>query len=115
MQIVTLYYKVIDNSDVTHLKAELLYDLGGYNMFTGKYECRGYYMSVRPVKRRDNGGCFTESFKLPSGKKQCILEVARQSTKKMDEAVDCFISNIGDFIVNHFSEFKVNLEDYEVR
>lgn len=109
------YYLVINNTEVTHLRADFSYQLGGYNMFTGRYEARGYYMGVVPVKITDDGDWITESFLCSSGKKKCILEVARKSQRKSDEAFVYFDASINDFIMNYFDEFEVYLGEYVTR
>ena len=70
----------------THLKVELTYNLGGFNVFTCKQEARGYYLSVCPVKReRDEYGVM-ESFVAFSGTKLLVKEVKRKSQKAEQEA-----------------------------
>ena len=109
---VVRYYKLNKATrNATHLKAEIYYALGGHNVFTYKNESRGYYISVSPVERE--GGW--ESYTAFTGLKQCVLPVQRKSQKKMNEAIEYFESHINDFITNHFSEFEVDLESYEVR
>lgn len=103
------YYEVKNKPGVTHLKAEVYYSLGGYNVFNSRNEDRGYYMSIVPVKREDYKGHILESFVAFSGMKQCVLPVHRKSQKKMDEAVEYFNDNILDFMNNHFGEFEVVL------
>lgn len=65
----------------THVKIEVYYNLGGYNVFTYKSEERGYYLSVCPVKRESRNGVNLESFTAFSGTKMCILPVTRKSKK----------------------------------
>lgn len=103
----TKYYEVKNKQDVTHLKAEVYYSLGGYNVFTGKNEDRGYYMSIAPVKRENFEGHVLESFVAFSGVKQCILPVQRKSQEKMDEAIKYFDNNILDFVNHHFEAFEI--------
>ena len=109
------YYNVNNNPNVTHLKAEIYYSLGGMNYFTSKVERRGYYMSIMPVERRNKYGYMLESYVGFTGLKQCVLEVSRKSQKKMNEAINYFDQHILEFMNNHFSEFDVDTENYEVR
>ena len=109
------YYKVNNNSHVTHLKAEIYYSLGGMNYFTYKTESRGYYMSISPVARSDRHGCVMESYAAFTGLKQCVLPVQRKSQKKMEEAIAYFEEHIIEFMKNHFGEFDVDTESYEER
>lgn len=109
------YYKVNNNPIATHLKAEIYYSLGGMNYFTSRVERRGYYMSISPVKRSNSSGCVMESYTAFTGLKQCVSEVSRKSQKKMNEAIAYFDEHILEFMKNHFSEFDVDTENYEVR
>jgi len=46
------YLEVLPNDkNITHLKVELYYDLGGMNYFSGSVEGRGIKLSVSPVQR----------------------------------------------------------------
>ena len=108
-------YKVNNNTNATHLKAQIYYALGGSNMFTYENEARGYYVSVCPVKREERDGFTMESFIAFTGLKQCVLPVQRKSAKKMSEAITYFEEHINEFIKNHFSEFEVDLNNYEER
>lgn len=82
------YIKVKDNSKhITHLRVELLYDLGGTNFFTSEIKERGYYLSVIPVERHTNSqGCATESFTAFTGIKILLNGVARRSKKAENKA-----------------------------
>ena len=109
------YYKVSNNPSATHLKAQIYYSLGGFNCFTYKNEARGYYMSITPVKRSSDSYGTMESYTAFSGLKQCVLPVQRKSQKKMNEAISYFENNILEFMRNHFGEFEVDTENYEMR
>lgn len=75
------------NAAATHLKIEVYYNLGGHNVFTGKDEPRGYYLSVSPVeRRRTDYGITTETYVAFSGIKECIKPVGRKSAKAEKEA-----------------------------
>ena len=100
-------FKVKGNPNVTHLKAEIYYSLGGMNYFTYKNEARGYYMSISPVKREDRGSCVMESYTAFTGLKQLVVPVSRKSQKKMNEAIEYFESHIKEFIETHFGQFEV--------
>lgn len=100
-------YKVKNNPNVTHLKAEIYYNLGGMNYFTSRTEARGYYMSISPVKRENRGGCVMESYTAFTGLKQLVVPVQRKSKKKMEEAVAYFEEHIKEFMETHFGQFEV--------
>lgn len=102
------YYKVNNSVGATHLKAEVYYNKGGHNVFNGKQEKRGYYISVSPVKIE--GGW--ESYTAFTGLKQCVIEVKRASSKKANEADAIFKEHIASFIKAHFSSFDVDMENY---
>lgn len=114
----TRYYKVIENNSntkATHLKAEIYYSLGGMNYFSSKVESRGYYISVSPVERTQRDYGTMESYTAFTGLKQCVIPVERKSKKKAEEAVKYFEEHVEEFMKNHFGEFKVDLENCEVR
>lgn len=82
----TSYIPLKQKHDVTHLRVEVYYSLGGYNNFTGKSEGRGYYLSVSPVGRSERCGVVMESYLAFTGRKLLILPVSRQSAKRFEEA-----------------------------
>ena len=82
------YIELKENtSDVTHLKVEVYYDLGGYNYFAYTEKKRGYYVSVTPVKKWTVDGVPMESFTAFTGFKMLVKEVARKSKKAESEAI----------------------------
>lgn len=70
--------------DVTHIDVEVYYTKGGMSYLSGRSTNRGFYLSVRPVKR--NG--VTVSFELFSGVSRLLLEANRFSEKQMEKAVE---------------------------
>ena len=82
--------------NATHLKIEVYYSLGGYNLFTYKPEERGYYLSVSPVCKFNRNGVTMESYTAFSGIKKCIKPVSRQSKKAAAQA--------GEIAKNHIHE-----------
>ena len=114
MDKVVRYYKVSNEPKVTHLKAEIYYSLGGMNYITSRVENRGYYISVSPVKREHDTYGIMESYTAFTGLKQCVLPVQRKSQKKLHEAIEYFENNILDFMNNYFSNYDVDIENYEV-
>lgn len=82
------YIAVKDNSkEITHLRVETKYDLGGTNCFTDEIVKRGYYLYVIPVERHTNTqGYATECFTAFSGNKLLLKGVARRSKKAEAEA-----------------------------
>jgi hypothetical protein len=74
---------------------EVSYSLGGMNYFTYKTEKRGYYLHVRP-EERGNG---IRKFTAFSGVKKLMLEVSRQSPKKLQEAVDLVTPELIDAMI----------------
>jgi len=63
------------------LKAQVYYDIGGPNFFSGGTNKRGYYLSTKVVTRQGNMESFipTESFKL------LLEETTRFSQKRIIE------------------------------
>jgi hypothetical protein len=110
----TFYKKVYkkvkkNNGNVTHLKCELYYDLGGYNVFAYQQEPRGYYVSVIPVERQELDGCTMESAVAFSGYKKCIHEVTRKSKKAFAVA-----SELADGAMNDLVQAILNKYGYEL-
>jgi hypothetical protein len=78
-------YLDVAQGDVTHLKVEVYYAMGGMNYFSGRSEARGIYISVSPVTRTlFDGKHWTESYKGFSGTKQHVKEMNRFSQKTAD-------------------------------
>lgn len=75
------YIELKPNAAATHIKIEVYYNLGGYNVFSYRNEPRGYYLSVTPVTRENCGSYTTETVTAFSGVKQLIKEVSRKSAK----------------------------------
>lgn len=73
-----------DLKGATHLEVSVYYTKGGMSYFTGNTSPRGYYLSVRPVTKRDG----MTSFDLFSGRKQLLLETARYTDKQFARAVE---------------------------
>lgn len=76
------YFKIEETKNANYIKLEMMYSLGGKNIWTGAEEARGYYIIVTPVKR---DGCW-ESFGAFTGVKKLIKPVKRQSAKAEAEA-----------------------------
>ena len=76
-------YIEVEGKGVTHLKVETFYNLGGTNVFNGRNEPRGYYLSVCPVKRQKHDwGITSESYTAFTGAKILLMEVSRKSAKR---------------------------------
>ena len=73
-----------DLKGATHLEVSVYYTKGGVNYFSGNTNPRGYYLSVRPVKRGNN----MVSFDLLSGCKRLLLETARYTDKQFQRAIE---------------------------
>ena len=93
-------YVKAEGPQVSHLRIDLYYDLGGYNLFTYRNDSRGYYLSVTPVERSDRGGYFTESQTLFRGAKLLIKEVARKGAGVAKEAEKIAMTRL-DELVNY--------------
>lgn len=70
--------------NATHLEISVYYSKGGMSYFSGQTSPRGYYISVKPVTKR-NG---MVSFEMFSGYKKLLLETGRYSDKQFDRAVE---------------------------
>lgn len=56
------------------IRAEISYDIGGTNYFSGTTSRRGYYLIATPVEKSERG----ESFMAFSGLKCMLVEVKRR-------------------------------------
>ena len=68
--------------DATHIDVEVYYTKGGPNYFAGGYTRRGYYISVKPVTRRDG----MVSFTMFTGYSKLLFEANRFSAKQLEQA-----------------------------
>ena len=66
----------------THVKCEIMYELGGHSLFTGQTCKRGYYLHVTPVEVGETEGVVFESFAAFTGGKFLLVECARRSSRK---------------------------------
>lgn len=69
----------------TVTRTEVYYDLGGGNVWTGKSEPRGIWLSIRQIKVELHDGYHTESFEVfgSKGKRIFLLELNRANPKKL--------------------------------
>jgi hypothetical protein len=108
------YIEVKENtSDITHLKVEVYYDLGGYSYFTYTEKKRGYYVSVTPVKRWIVDGVQMESFAAFTGFKMLVKEVSRKSKKANDEVIQAAEKIQGKMIACVCQEQKLEVKENE--
>lgn len=80
------YYPIPTTNQVNNLRVDFQYNLGGYNMGTGQYNKRGYYVSIKPVTIEEKWGGVIESYMGFTGSYMLIKEVSRQSKKAEKEA-----------------------------
>ena len=82
-------YELIEGTENKYIKYEVDYQKGGMNYYNGATEKRGYYLCVRIVERKPSGtnGLMYESFLMFGGTKKLLVEVARKSDKKYQEAI----------------------------
>lgn len=97
-------YIPYDANGYTHLEICLYYSVGGRNVFTGREEQRGYYLSVAPVKRERGMISFTAF----TGKKICILPCQRKSEKKKEEAKTICLRDKDIYIVKYFPDAQIS-------
>lgn len=69
------------------VKAEVGYELGGHNYYSGQNNRRGYYLYINSVERKESNGYSTESFTLFDGFKVVLVEATRQSKGKEQLAI----------------------------
>ncbi len=72
------------------IEIEVLYDLGGWNYFTGVLERRGYYLHCTPIliSRDKDGKVRNRVYTAFTGIKHFLLEVKRKSKKAEKEAIE---------------------------
>ena len=85
MQRSITYLPVKAKDDVTHLRVDVYYSQGGYNLSTYQEEQRGYYLSVSPVSRSKLGDANTERYLAFSGRKRLLLPVNRNRPSAMKQ------------------------------
>lgn len=78
----TVTDKFGDSDQCTHIECKFSYELGGHNWATGQYNCRGYYIYVRPVRVGKNSVSFT----MFHGCKELLVECSRRGGRKEAEA-----------------------------
>ena len=78
------YIERDDLKDATHLEVSVYYTKGGANYFSGGVTPRGYYLSVKPVKK-GNG---MVSYTLFSGRSRLLLETQRFTAKQFALALE---------------------------
>lgn len=76
----------LQNSTPNILELSVYYSLGGMNYATYKNEPRGYYLSVTPIERSEQGMFITSGYCFGTGVKTFLLEVSRQSEKQQANA-----------------------------
>ena len=77
------YIERNDLKGATHLQVSVYYTKGGANYLSGGTTSRGFYLSVRPVTKREG----SLSFDLFSGRKKFLFETARYTDKQFGRAV----------------------------
>ena len=80
----SLYKKYIDTiEDNKKIKFSISFNRDTYNWATNEAKKIGYQVTVVPVEVGDK----VESFTAFTGFNDCLLEVNRQSSKRLDEAI----------------------------
>jgi len=70
--------------NATHLEISVYYSKGGMSYFSGQASPRGYYLSVKPVTKRDG----MISYEMFAGYKKFLFETGRYSDKQFNKAVE---------------------------
>lgn len=89
---------------VTHIVLRAFYSKGGINYFTYKNEARGFYVSIRPVKREKTDTGFTvESFVLfGEGNFKVLVKDAQRDNKKTTEKIAAKLECLSKDIVERY-------------
>lgn len=99
-------FKVYDEyvtPDSTDIKYELFYDKGGMSYFNGQYARRGWYLSVRPVTRVDNGNWTSESFAVFGNKSTKYFLNSKELTRNSPKALSEARSNVTDALITELT------------
>ena len=90
IHILTKYRKITENKtdNNTHVRIDIYYDLGGYNVFTHKEKCRGYYIGVVPCERSSRDGITLESVAAFSGCVELLEQCNRKSKNAEQRALE---------------------------
>lgn len=106
------YIKLKENGDKeTHLCVSMDYDLGGMNYFNYQEVRRGYYLYVTPCTLEDRGGYQTVSQVLGKGLKILLKQVARQSKKAEDTAIQLAQERKAELIAAVCKEYGYEVEE----
>lgn len=68
----------LNNDEYKKVEISVFYSLGGVNYFTGKAECRGYYLSAQKVNISNGFKSFTIMGGQDKGFKLLLKEVKRR-------------------------------------
>ena len=82
-------YIPVEGSEKKFVRLDSDYSLGGYNVFTGRPERRGYYVYARYVERDD----IMESCVLGEGFKQLVVELKRNNKKAEKQAEEYLLAH----------------------
>ena len=90
-----------------YYEASIYYAKGGMNYFSGESVQRGYYLSVKPVCRSEDG---TRSYMLFSGVGSLLLTATRFSQKVYDSL---WGSNHDGLVSKYIQRMEIEEEAYE--
>lgn len=75
----------------THIEVSVYYSKGGANYFHGHIDQRGVYVSVGPMEVMPGGQM---RFALTKGYRTCLLQIGRDSQKRVDEVWEGVMQDI---------------------
>ena len=98
----TKFYKLIkeDEHGNNCIAVSISYNIGGYNLFTCKQEKRGWYFSITPCCRKEDGKVKTIDF---TSCKILIQECKRNSQKQFENALKFMEENQKELLNKWFS------------
>ena len=102
-----LYRKYIPYKD-RELEFDIHFNKQLTNWATGRSQKIGYYITITPVKRSRQDGLLIKEFGAFTGFKDLLLEVDRQSKKRLEEAIRIAESRSEEYI-NWFEDKKLEL------
>jgi hypothetical protein len=86
---IVLSRETVKSDKANTIKTEVYYNKGGINVFSGKNEPRGYWLSVTPVTVEQRNGYGVESFIMSmGGYKQFLQEASRFNRGTLEKVVE---------------------------
>lgn len=113
MALYTEYIPVIKSpNNSTHIKFQISFNKDTHHWATSSTKKVGYQLTATPVQRSKSecGKFSTESFTAFQGFYKIIYPIARQSKKRLEEAISVFIKEKESYL-KFFTDKKFEIEE----